>query len=373
MKKYNLITVAVFLIFIFSFLFLQIITPSKSFSDLENRYLQQLPEFSFKELFDGDYTADFESYIEDQFPYRDTWITFKNELERLIGKQEVNGVYFGEDDYYFEVKDTYDAEQLLRNITYINLLNSKLEEQGIHTTFFPIYSSYMYYGDKLPTNAPVVNELEITEALKQYLEMDVVDSYEILQQHKDENLYFKSDHHWNQLGAYYAYTALADIYGFEANSLESYTKKCSDTPFIGTLYSKAPIFSYPGDEFCYYDDELEYSVYIHDTQETFDSLYFTENLSNKDKYVTFLGGNNGAVQISSNANTGRKLVMLKDSYSHALAPLLVAHFDEIVLIDMRYFKMPISQFMQEFQPTDVLYSYHVMWFSEDKNLFMLRN
>ena len=141
----------------------------------------------------------------------------------------------------------------------------------------------------------------------------------------------------------------------------------------GEAFSKAPLFSYVGDEFCYYQDtQHSFEVYIRDDEETSDSLYFTDNLSKKDKYVTFLNGNHGEVHIKSNANTGRTLLMFKDSYSHALAPLLASHFDEIVLLDLRYYKAPLKQFIEEYQPTDVMYSYHMMWFAEDKNMFMFR-
>lgn len=374
MKKItNCLMATVFITFLLASLLLQVVIPEKNFSDLENRFLNQMPKFSLEALFEGDYTSDFEGYIEDQFPFRDEWIVLKNEFERLFGKKEANGVYFGKDDYYFEIRKSYDEERFLKNINYVNQFNTKLEEMGISTLFFPIYSSHMYYSDKLPAYAPFVDERKLVETLKSELGVEVLDSFEDLMQHTDEELYFKSDHHWNQLGAYYAYVALADRYGFEPLPLSAYEKKCSSENFVGTLYSKAPLFAYPGDEFCYYEDsKLAYEVYIRDDEETFNSMYFTENLTKKDKYVTFLSGNHGEVHIKSNANTGRKLVMFKDSYSHALAPLLAAHFDEIVLLDLRYFNYPLIPYLEEFNPSDVLFSYHVMWFSDDKNLFKLR-
>ena len=374
MKKLtNRIMIVVFVAFLSLSFFMPMVVADQEFSDLENRFLSQLPSFSIKELFNGDFTEEFEDYVEDQFPLREQWITLKNEIELLLGKQEVNGVYFGKDDYYFEVKKEYDEELFLKNINFVNQFGAYLKENNINTYFFPIFSSYTYYPEKLPSNAPFVDELAMLKILKENLDIDVIESFDLLYSHRDENLYFKSDHHWNQLGAYYAYVAICEKLGVDAIPLSVYDKSCASENFMGTLFSKAPVFNYVGDEFCYYQDtQHSFEVYIRDDEETFDYLYFTENLSQKDKYVTFLSGNHGEVHIKSNANTGRTLVMLKDSYSHALAPLLASHFDEIVLLDLRYYKAPIKQFIEEFKPTDVMYSYHMMWFAEDKNMFMLR-
>ena len=371
MKKLtNRITTTFFIIFLALALLLQFVIPNKKFSDLENRFLSQAPKFSLEELFNGNFTEKFEDYIEDQFPFRDNWIILKNEVEKLLGKKESNGIYFGKDGYYFEIKKDYKEELLNKNIGYINQFSEKLEAMGINPLFFPIYSSYTYYPEKLPANAPFVDESAIVEQMKNKLSIPLLDSFNSLWQHRDEELYFKSDHHWNQLGAYYAYVALCEYFGFDALPINVYDIACASENFKGTLYSKAPLFAYPGDKFCYYNEtKLDYEVYIRDDDTHYDSMYFTENLTMKDKYVTFIGGNHGEVHITSNANTNRKLVMFKDSYSHALAPLLAAHFDEIVLLDMRYFHYPVQQYIEELEPTDVLFSYHVMWFSEDKNLY----
>lgn len=371
MKKItNRIMALFFIAFLALSLLLQVVIPSKQFSDLENRFLSQAPKFSWENVFKGDFTEDFEDFVEDQFPFRDNWIILKNEVERLIGKKESNGVYFGKDGYYFEVKKSYSEELLNKNIEYVNQFSKKLEAMGVNTLFFPIYSSYTYYPEKLPKNAPVVDEILIAQKLKNQLSIPVLDAFDSLWLHRDEELYFKSDHHWNQLGAYYAYVELAKYFGFDSLPINVYDRTCALENFKGTLYSKAPLFAYQGDEFCYYEEtQLNYEVYIRDDDTYYDSMYFTDNLTMKDKYVTFIGGNHGEVHIKSNANTNRKLVMFKDSYSHALAPLLAAHFDEIVLLDMRYFRYPIGQYIEELEPTDVLFSYHVMWFSEDRNLY----
>ena len=98
----------------------------------------------------------------------------------------------------------------------------------------------------------------------------------------------------------------------------------------------------------------------------------TDYLETRDKYAVFLGGNYALVEISTNANTGRRLLMIKDSYAHCFTPFLLGQFDELDLVDIRYFSQSLSEYMEQGNYTDVLFLYNAAGFAEDASLVKLQ-
>ena len=142
--------------------------------------------------------------------------------------------------------------------------------------------------------------------------------------------------------------------------------------FYGTLYSRAPLPWIRGDRLEYLPITNVTEVY-YDGQPSGDaSPYKPENLNKKDQYTFFLDGNHATQDIRTSNNTGRTLAVFKDSYAHALAPLLTAHYDRIILIDLRYFTQPVHEYLLTEGVTDVLISYNMSWFAADVNIARLR-
>ena len=102
-----------------------------------------------------------------------------------------------------------------------------------------------------------------------------------------------------------------------------------------------------------------------------DSLYTLSALDAKDQYTVFLDGNHARVDITTDAGTGRTLVVLKDSYAHALVPLLANHYDTIVMLDLRYYNLPVSAALADHPDADLLLAYNLTWLSQDRNLYKL--
>lgn len=186
-----------------------------------------------------------------------------------------------------------------------------------------------------------------------------IDAYSVLEAHKDEYIYFRTDHHWTQLGAYYAYTAFCEAAGTEASALSDFEKR-TKTGFVGSLYSYTndKTLKNAPEVFDYYVPTTEYSSDAYDGK-SFRYLgkttLFHEYADGVNMYGMFLGGDNMHIKITTNNNTGRKIALFKESYGNAFAPYLVNNFDEIYIIDIRYFAKNAVTYLKDNGITDVLF------------------
>lgn len=173
-----------------------------------------------------------------------------------------------------------------------------------------------------------------------------VDAYSHLRAHTDEYIYFRTDHHWTQLGAYYAYTAFCEAAGFKAVPLKEFETGRYDN-FVGSMYTFTK--GYPqSDVLKANPDYLDYYLPIYETHAKY---YADATLQNgvsisvvytklsKDvtnKYLCFIGGDTPVCVIESAAEGGTCLV-LKESYGNALVPFLTSHYSKIIVVDPREF------------------------------------
>lgn len=205
------------------------------------------------------------------------------------------------------------------------------------------------------------SEKDAIDHIYSSLDEDVipVDAYSVLQQHTDEYIYFRTDHHWTGRGAYYAYTAFCDAAGIEYPALSEYTEKEKEN-FVGSLYGYTGDVTLKNspDTFYYYLPPAKYSAYARrpsDLAPIGPTSVFHEYASGSNMYGMFIGGDNMLIKITSDQGTGRKLAIFKESYGNALAPYFVNGFDEIYVIDLRYFKKNAVQYLKDTGVTDVLF------------------
>lgn len=356
--------------FLILLLIANIVTPTKTFSDTENRYLAQMPKVSMKKIIDGSFSKEFESYIQDQFFLRDFWVTLKVELEVLMNKKDNNGAYIGKDNWYFERKE--EPTILDKNISVISEFSNWTKENNINSTFLPVYSSYTIYNEYTPKYSYVFNELDAFKNIRDINNINIVDIYSNLISNKDEYIYFKTDHHWTQRGAFYAYQKLGEVMDFIPYEITDFNCNYISNEFYGSLYSKAPLWNIEADKVEIFQIDKKYLVEYLDTEEIEESLYRFENINKKDKYTIFLGGNNSLIKINTNVYNNKKLLILKDSFSHVVIPFLANHYEEIHIVDLRYYKQSIKDFIFQNDITDLLFIYNISWFADDKNIISLK-
>ncbi|MGM9937044.1 MAG: DHHW family protein, partial [Candidatus Ornithomonoglobus sp.] len=201
--------------------------------------------------------------------------------------------------------------------------------------------------------------------------VDVCDPTAILKEHKDEYIYYRTDHHQTALGSYYLYTALAPYLEYEPYPLDAFNVIPLTEDFYGTSWSKASLtFQQPDEIDAYYLRQRDIVANVSYPLENKPglSMYSMDKLKTKDKYSVYLDGNHGLTVINTNAGTGKSVAVLKDSYAHSLAPFLANNFDSIHLIDMRYYSGDLIRYLGENGVTDVLVLYNAENFCEDTNL-----
>ncbi len=368
-KSYKITIISVFLAFIALLFVLFLAIPNREFSERENRYLASAPKFGFKALFDGDFTSDFESYTTDQFPFRDAWTTLKARCERLCGKQENKGVFYGSNGYLLEAFTAPDDAEIDERVGYVNAL---AENTDVPVWFGLIPGSVEIMAANLPANAPTDSEQAVIESAYAASAVECIDLYSSLDAHKNDYIFYRTDHHWTTLGAYWGYTALCDAWDLPCRALDEFKPQTVSDSFYGTTYSSSGFSWVAPDSIDIYvpaDDAVSVMSYSSGTAQT-GALYDMQALDHKDKYSMFLGGNTPRVDISS-GHDGEKLLILRDSFADSLLPFLLEDFSQITMLDMRYYKTSVAELIEQEGFDRVLVLYSVSEFCEDANLFMM--
>ncbi|MCR4615078.1 MAG: hypothetical protein K5756_02910 [Clostridiales bacterium] len=370
-----LISSMAFLLIIFSFSIASFLLPDREFSESENRYLAQLPGFSFDSLFASKFTENFEEYVVDQFPARDMFVGVKTQTEFIAGKRDTNGVFFGRDGYLINRYDktTVNVNKFHNNLKYISMFAEKYKNvQNVDFYTMLVPSAQAIHTDKLPEFAPGLDQIAEFETVRKAVGEDgYVDVSGVFSANKDKYLFYKTDHHWTSYGAFVAYREFCVSAGITPPSESNFTIKTVSGDFYGTAYSKARLITTKPDRIDVYIPEKPVTFRTETDKETRDGLYFDEYLTKRDKYSYFLGGNSPLVKVTSNAGTGRNLLIIRDSYAHCFAPFAANDFDNVYLIDLRYYNGKISEFIGNNSLTDVLILYGMETLKSDTSLVKL--
>ena len=353
-------------------LVLGIVLPDRGFSEKENRVLASAPDLKLNQLTSGGFEKQFETYENDQFPLRDLWITLKASADRLMGKVEENGVLLGKNGYLMEefkspVQTQYDST--VKAMTDFAQRHSELKQYALIAP-----NSVNILKDKLPAFAPVTDQNLWLDDLKDSLTaagVTFIDVRATFQDHKMEDLYYHTDHHWTTQGAYYAYLQAAKEMEIDTSS-DAFVKSPVTRSFQGTLSAKSGFRSGEKDEIDVFlpdgDNTLSSVVNYVDEQKKSASFYDTEKLKSRDKYALFFGGNHAKVKISTPVETNHTLLVLKDSYANSFVPFLTQHYRRIIMVDPRYYYGNLEELMQAENVDEVLYLYNANTFFSDTSL-----
>ena len=368
-KKFSIFLTVLFCAFIGGVCVISLLLPDKDFSPLENRYLQKPPKLSLETLGSGKFMEDAEDYVSDHIAGRDFWVAAKAWSERLSGKKENNGVYFGAQNTLINRVKAPDPDKLKKDMGYVDALVGNV---SVPVYFGLIPSAAEIWRDRLPAGAPTADEKAIIDQLYFSTGASTIDLHSALTAHSGEDIYYRTDHHWTSLGAYYGANAIFEALGLEPIDLNDYRKTTVTDQFNGTLFSSSGVRWLPPDSIDTYvpDEGIKVTSWFKGSPEE-GSLYVDSYLDVKDKYSYFLGGNQALCVIKTEHTDAPKVLVVRDSYSDSLAPFLTERFSEIHLFDLRYNLSSIKGYVEENNIDAVVVLYSLPNFITDTNLFLL--
>ena len=272
-------------------------------------------------------------------------------------------MYLAKDGYLIEqhLPGDYPQETVQKKLS---MLAALVQDWNAKVMLVPTADNIL--AEKLPANAPVWDQTAFLEYARAQLgDGAFIDAASILQKHATEDIYYRTDHHWTSLGAYYGYQAWVEAMGKVAYPYDVASMVQVSDDFLGTLHSKINI-SWRTDSIYYFGQTARQPVSVtYDFQTVKSSIYEESYLDTKNQYGFFLDDNHAFVEIDTGYETGKTLLVIKDSYANCFIPLLLPHYDTIYVLDPRYYNARLSDLIGQYASGDVLVLYNCVHFLDD--------
>lgn len=361
-------TVALFVLVLLVFAVADMVKADRLFSETENRILAQRPKWSLENVLDGSYEKEYEAYATDQFVSRDTWVMIKTQMDIMLQKKVIKGVYLAADGYLIEqhLPEKYDGELIDKRLDQLRQLTERYPKALVMLA--PTADNIL--AEKLPDYAVSYDQSQLLERVKEEIgEEHVIDLFPTLREHREEQIYYRTDHHWTTLGAYYAYLQWTEKVGYPPRSYAPQDLETVSDSFLGTLHSRINL-PMEADEIQIFPRTTLRRVKItYDFDKETCSYYEPSYLEGKNQYGYFLDDNHAFVEIeTAYAAGGKELFIIKDSYANSLIPILAPHYEKIYVLDLRYYNGSLFSLMEQYVTDDrvsVLVMYNCIHFLED--------
>lgn len=345
----------------------------RKLSEKEMRVLAQRPSLSIESIASGRFMNEYEAYVSDQFAGRDIWVQIKTLADTFAGKKEENGVFNGKGGYLLEDIAVPNETELSDTLKAMKKFREKYKDIPMHMMLVPNAANIL--KDKLPSFAVTADQSRMIEKVKHQLEPDFnwIDAEKTMREHKEEQIYYRTDHHWTTQGAYYVFEDAKKGLGIDAKEKVNRKLYAVSNSFNGTLAArsgyqtgyKEPIYVYLQEE----ESAPQIVVNYVEEQKKSASLYEVSKLKERDQYGVFLGGNHAISDIRTTRKDGERLLVIKDSYANCFVPFLVPYYREMVVVDPRYYSGNLNRLMEEKRIDRVLFLYNANTFFEDRMLF----
>jgi len=371
-----------------------VISPKQTFSETEKRRLIQLPEISWSNYISGSLSRDLNAYVNDHFLLRSRAIFAAGTIRYYMG------IHLPNQERWVRARRANETKLVAQpdSTSIDSLANSKSEYEDLYSGGLLILNGRVYTSNTgnpaiSPLFSRMVNEYATSlqnrarvfscvaplssgfipnpgyevyqrrnkktlEAIRQTLNPSVgyCDIFSEMTEHKQEQLWFGSDHHWTALGAYYAYVAFTKAAGFEAVPL-SQMKKSIRYPFLGTLYELTrdeSVRQRPDTVLVFMPkvqtEAVRYNA--NDMQKPISSSVFCRGSN----YYAFLCGDYPLIKIKTNLKNGRKAAVIKNSMGNAFSVYLISHYEELYIIDYRYSKHDLNNLIAEKGIQDLIFA-----------------
>lgn len=370
----NKLTIGAFLLMLMAFVVILALPADEESIKSENRVMSTVPPFCSETVFSGEFETGFENFIGDNIGFRSKLTGFSKTLDEKKGFVPKTGKIISTN------KDigtgTTQKQTLLvadNTIMEMFIRNSETEHQYA--------DAINRYAEKLPQNIKLFSmviptQLEFREPIYKNLQdsqkdtidsiyskldgrVNTVDAYSLLFEHSNEYIFFRTDHHWTQLGAYYGYNAFMNTEGGQPVSKDDYeTGKIQGV--LGYLYDRvtSDVATEPDTIEWYdinYDEHIKTTMYAIDEQGEMYSYNGIMYDRSKANYNFFFGSDHPIVEMTNEKNTdGKTIVVLKDSYTNVFAPWLIESYKNVILVDPRIFSGDFQMVLDKYSPDEVL-------------------
>lgn len=372
------IPAVVFLIFIYGMALWFLFSPKTDYSSSEKRYLQKFPDANVEKVLSGEFGSEFETFFADRFPQRNTWVGINAYTTLAEGNNGASGVYNCKNGCLIN-KPVSTENNLDKNISAVADFAKSIDTP---TTVMLVPSTGYIADDVLPTFHDKYNDDEDISRISSTLSKDKISFVDLRERFKSEykngsQLYYKTDHHWTTKGAYTGYQELCKALGVTPID-DSTLKKDSYPDFYGTTYSSSGFWLTPPDNIEIWSNPNNSSknISVKITEganiKTSGSMYFTDHLKEDDKYPVFIDGNHALTEITNTNAKNGTVLLIKDSFSHSLAPFLAENYSKVVLVDLRYYKESVSDLVTTYKPEQVVVLYGIDNLATDTDIVWLK-
>lgn len=366
-KKLALKYSRIMIVFMCLILVVNIAWPDQKTSASENRSLQTFPEWSLEDIKSGRYTTNLSNWFSDQFVGRNAMIHLKYLTQKTTGTKKIDDVFLGHGTLIEDVSPQ-NEKQLKRNLKAINQFQETTE---LSTSFVLVPNAVSVQSNQLPLAASTENQSQKMDEIYSQMNDSIqkIDVRNTLEQHKEEYLYYHSDHHWTSLGAYYSFQKMASDLSLEEVSKKNYTIYNVTNSFKGTLANKTGSVGIKDDIDIYVPENNPDYIMTDESNGTKSrTIFSSEGLESNDPYTVFLNGNHSLVQLEMNNDSSRHLLLFKDSYANAMISFLIPYYRTITIVDPRYYTEDLTQVMNSNMFTEVMYLYNYNTFVQDTSL-----
>ena len=340
--------------------------------------MQKFPDANVEKVLSGEFGSEFETFFADQFPQRNTWVGINAYTTLAEGNNGASGVYNCKNGYLIN-KPVSTENNLDKNIGAVADFAKSIDTP---TTVMLVPSTGYIADDVLPTFHDKYNDDEDISKISSTLSKDKIGFVDLRERFKSEykngsQLYYKTDHHWTTKGAYTGYQELCKALGVTPID-DSTLKKDSYPGFYGTTYSSSGFWLTPPDNIEIWSNPNNSSknISVKITEganiKTSGSMYFTDHLKEDDKYPVFIDGNHALTEITNTNAKNGTILLIKDSFSHSLAPFLAENYSKVVLVDLRYYKESVSDLVSAYNPEQVVVLYGIDNLATDTDIVWLK-
>ena len=357
----NIITWAVFVLFIGYMCLTYIFGPKSDYSENEKRYLASTPKLNVDNVLSGEFAEDAEDYAADHIPGRTFLVGLNANVEKILGLQNTKEIIVGKSGRLYERPSVWDQENAEKNIS---ALNDFAAYTGKNVDLMLVPSAGYIMQEDMPTFSDEYKDGEFINKLEGMLNENVhmVDITETFLNSSDkEDLYYETDHHWTSKGAHLA----ASIYTRTAEEAEYEIEKISG--FYGTTYSRSALWQHESEDVELWKCGKLFTVENADAEGINEGLFYYNRLDDIDKYTVFLDGNHSLVTIHNEEAEG-KILIIRDSFANCLGGFIAENFKETVLVDLRYFRDDVASLAKDGDFDKILVIYNAGNFIEDLNV-----